>query len=83
MTWVKTGKKVTPEGTDVTYCLLGTSLSVVSQKRHIPHSNGNSGTWDYTDYHLYSFGKEIRTFHRLQDAKDFAEELARELEADS
>ena len=73
ITWVKTGKRVGPEGTTVIYSGLGTALSIESRKRHIPHANG-SGTWDHTTYWVLHNGREVKERYSLRDAKEYAEE---------
>lgn len=72
MTWTKCGRKVGPEGTTNTYALLGTTMTVESRKRHIPHANG-VGTWDYTSYFVLDNGREIVEKQNLSVAKEFAE----------
>lgn len=74
ITWVKTGKSVSAEGTTITYQGVGTDLSIESRKRHIPHA-GRSGTWDHTTYFVLKAGKELKERYSLRDAKEWAEVL--------
>lgn len=69
--WTRKGKTVGSEGTTVTYCGLGTTLSIESRKRHIPHANG-VGTWDHTSYWVIDNNREIKEMWTLKDAKEFA-----------
>ena len=75
MKWVKTGKTVSPEGTTVEYEAVDHPFTIESRKRHIPHANGRSGTWDYTSYFVLFLGREVAEKHSLKDAKEYAEEL--------
>lgn len=75
MIWEKIGKDVDANGTTVCYAAHGSSLTIESRKRHIPHANG-SGTWDHTSYFVMKDGVEIKEFYRLKDAKEFAEQEA-------
>lgn len=73
--WTKTEKTVNEEGTTITYeaeCPF--PLAVESRKRHIPHSNGRSGTWDYTSYFVVFYGKDVAEKHTLKEAKKYAED---------
>ena len=70
---IKEGKKTGPEGTTVFYSIPNSTITIESRKRHIPHNNGKPGTWDYTSYFVLNDGKEIKEFHSLRDAKEFAE----------
>lgn len=72
MYWRKWGKTVSSEGTTITYICLGTTLTIESRKRAIPHANG-IGTWDLTTYFVLDRDKVIREFSRLADAKEWAE----------
>ena len=72
MRWIKTGKTVSAEGTTITYQEDKGDLVIVSRKRHIHHANG-IGTWDYTSYWLLQRNKEIKEFHALKDAREYAE----------
>lgn len=72
--WIKTGKKVSKEGTDIRYespALPG--VMIESRKRHIPHANGNSGTWDHTSYSLIRPDGSEKEYWSLKDAKAAAE----------
>ena len=74
MTWFKSGKEVTNEGTTITYTLAGAvDITVESRKRHIPHANG-IGTWDHTTYCVLSNGKVLVLKSSLRDAKEYAED---------
>lgn len=68
MTWTKTGKRVGPEGTTITYSLSETDITIESRKRHIPHAN-REGTWDHTSYFVLIDGKEVAEKNSLADAK--------------
>lgn len=71
MKWIKAEKRVSKEGTTITYTG-DYGLTIESRKRHIPHAN-RSGTWDHTSYWLLKDGKEVKEFFSLKDAKEFAE----------
>ena len=71
--WTKTGKTVSPEGTTITYAGIGTTLTIESRKRVIPHAN-RSGTWEHTTYWLLDGGREIREYSLLAIAKERAQE---------
>lgn len=73
MTWIKTGKAVSNEGTTITYSLSGTDYTIESRKRHIPHAGGRSGTWDHTTYFVLDDVEEVIEKYSLADAKAFAE----------
>ena len=75
MKWVKMGKTVSPEGTTVIYEATDHPFTIESRKRHIPHSNGRSGTWDHTSYFVLFLGKEVAEKYSLKDAKEYVEEL--------
>lgn len=78
--WIRTGKKVTPEGSTITYEQVDHPIGqseyywfIESRKRHIPHS-GRSGTWDHTTYAvLMPGGFLINEFQSLKNAKEFVE----------
>lgn len=72
--WDKTGRKVGPEGTTITYTGAGTPLTIESRKRHIPHA-GRAGTWDHTSYFVLCNGREIAEKQSLADAKEFAADM--------
>lgn len=74
--WKKTGKIVSDEGTTITYTS-GTSYTIESRKRHIPHANG-IGTWDHTTYHIMRDGVEVGKQYSLSDAKYLAENMIEE-----
>lgn len=71
--WIKAGRTVSAEGTTVLYRYIGTPYSIESRKRHIPHANGNSGTWDFTSFVVTKGDEEITTKYSLRDAKAFVE----------
>lgn len=71
MKWKKTGKTVNADGTTITYSN-GTSTTIESRKRHIPHANG-VGTWDHTTYVVLEDGREVAQKNTLKDAKEFVE----------
>ena len=73
--WVKMGKTVSAEGTTITYEAVNHPLTIESRKRHIPHSGGKPGTWEYTSYFVLFLGKEMIEKHSLKDAKEYAEKL--------
>lgn len=70
--WEKTGREVNAEGTTIIYSGSGTTLTIESRKRHIPHANG-IGTWDHTSYFVLDDGKELAERYSLKDAKEYAE----------
>ena len=72
ISWEKTGKTVTPEGTTVVYEGVGTDITIESRKRHIPHANG-IGTWDHTSYFVLIDGKVVAEKQSLKAAKEYAE----------
>lgn len=84
MTWQKTGKIVSGEGTTVEYrpARVKINISVESRKRHIPHANG-VGTWDHTSYFVILNGDDVKEKCSLKDAKEYAEGLINEGPADS
>ena len=71
--WKKTGRTVNSEGTTITYSAVGTSYTIESRKRHIPHAGGRSGTWDHTTYWVLKDGVEVAEEYSLADAKYLAE----------
>ena len=76
--WKRTGRTVSKEGTTVIYHASGTDYTIESRKRHIPHSNGRPGTWDYTSYWVLKAGKEVVLKNSLAGAKEYAEKLMSE-----
>lgn len=76
--WEKVGKKVNAEGTTITYSGAGTTLTIESRKRHIPHANGREGFWDHTSYFVLMNGAELVEKHSLKDAKEYAERIGQE-----
>lgn len=72
MRWLKAGKTVNAEGTTIIYELENTGYTIESRKRHIPHANGRSGTWDYTSYFVLKNGQELIEKYSLKDAKEYA-----------
>ena len=80
MEWEKIDRNVNDEGTTITYRAKEDRRFIVqSRKRHIPHANGRSGTWDYTSYFVIVNGKEIAEKNSLKAAKEYAEEFIHEL----
>ena len=75
ITWTKGKKMECATGSTIRYHGLGTILTIESRKRHIPHANG-IGTWEYTSYWLQASGCDLKEFHTLRDAKEYAEEIA-------
>lgn len=75
ITWKKTGKEETSNGTIITYAGEGTDLRIESRKRLIPHAGGRSGGWMYTSYFVIRDGVEIAEKHSLKDAKEYVEAL--------
>ena len=71
MKWEKISKEVFAEGTDITYAAEGTPFEIQSRKRHVPHANGRSGTWDSTTYVVMCRGFDVKTFYSLKDAKEW------------
>lgn len=76
--WIKISKAVSAEGTTIAYAAVGTPLTIESRKRHIPHAN-NQGTWDHTAYFVIKDGEEVMEKQHLADAKQYAEELWRDM----
>lgn len=75
ITWIKTGKTVSREGTTITYTAKEhNSLTIESRKRPIPHASG-SGFWMHTSFFVLVDGSEIKERFSLRDAKAFAEDL--------
>lgn len=79
--WANMGKEVTRDCVTVFYEAKDAPLSIESRKRHIPHANGRSGTWDHTDFYLFKDGLPVckengcREFATLKAAKEYAEKL--------
>ena len=74
ITWTKMGRTVSAEGTTIEYAGLGTSLTIESRKRKIPHANG-SGFWWHTSYFVLDNGRELKEKYSLRDAKEYSEKL--------
>ena len=73
MIWTKIGTKISAlQGTTITYRLMGTSYTVESRKRPIPHAN-RPGTWEHTSYFVLKDGVELIEKFTLKAAKAFAE----------
>lgn len=70
--WKKNGKTINAEGRTIIYIMEGTTYTIESRLRHVPHAN-RVGTWDHTTYHLFKGGTEVKVFYSLADAKAFAE----------
>lgn len=81
MNWTKYSRSVTRDGTTVVYEQHSSDIPVYieSRKRHIPHANG-TGTWDYTSYFVVHGNEDIKEFHRLRDAKEYAENYIHDTE---
>ena len=73
ITWAKAGSRVSSEGRTTTYYGLGTTLTIESRLRHIPHANG-VGTWDHTTYFVMIGTEDLKERYSLKDAKEWAEE---------
>lgn len=72
MTWAKTGRVISQDGTTIIYTnLQEIGLTIESRKRHIPHANG-SGTWDHTSYWVLRDGEELKECYTLKAAKEWA-----------
>lgn len=74
MEWIKLGKTVNADGTTIMYELPGTTITIESRKRHIPHASG-VGTWDHTTYWVLDGGVEVKERFSLSDAKGYGEAL--------
>ena len=75
ITWIKTGKTVSSEGTTITYTAKEKPrITIESRKRPIPHASG-SGFWMHTSFFVLVDGSEIKERFSLRDAKAFAEGL--------
>lgn len=73
ITWEKTGRTVTEQGTTVAYTASNDRrFTIESRLRHIPHA-AKGGTWDHTSYFVLIDGVQQREFQRLRDAKEYAE----------
>ena len=75
--WVKIGRIEESEGSSVFRCGLGTTLSIESRKRYIPHAGGREGTWAHTTYFVLDNGKEVVEKYSLKDAMEYAEDYER------
>lgn len=76
MTWAKTGRVISQDGTTIIYTdLQETGLTIESRKRHIPHANG-SGTWDHTSYWVLRDGEELNECYTLKAAKEWGNRYA-------
>lgn len=73
MVWEKLSKSVRNDGTTITYGAKDSPFIIQSRKRHIPHANGRSGTWDHTTYVVMCRGFDVKTFYALKDAKEWVE----------
>lgn len=69
--WIKMGKTVTSEGSTNIYAYGDTGYTVESRKRHIPHANGRSGTWDHTSYFVVKDGADVKEFQTLKEAQEY------------
>lgn len=79
--WIKTGRTVTEDGSVTIYEADGhPAIRIESRKRQIPHANG-VGSWTFTSYFVLLDGEEVAEKMRLTDAKEYAEELIREVRA--
>ncbi len=68
-------KVVTEDGSTITYEVPGTTLTIESRKKHIPHANG-IGTWDHTTYFVIDeYGAELAEKYSLKDAVIFAAQV--------
>lgn len=75
ITWIKTRKTVSSEGTTITYTAKENQrITIESRKRPIPHASG-SGFWMHTSFFVLVDGSEIKERFSLSDAKAFAEGL--------
>lgn len=72
--WIKSGKKVTPDGTTNIYSGTDTPYTIESRKRKIPHAN-REGFWWNTSYFVLKDGAEVIEKYSLRDAKEYAENL--------
>jgi hypothetical protein len=75
--WKRTGRTVSKDGTTTIYHAAGTSFTIESRKRHIPHAN-RSGTWDHTSYWVLNNCEQLVEKQSLRDAKEYAEKLMEE-----
>lgn len=81
MNWIKTGRTATEDGSITTYAAEGhPAIRIESRKRQIEHA-ARGGTWAFTSYFVILDGEEVAEKMRLTDAKEFAEELIREVRA--
>ena len=74
MEWEKIGKKVTTEGTVITYRGQDPMVTVESRKEQIPRANG-SGTWAHTTFVVLVAGTPVHECQTLADAKLYAEQM--------
>lgn len=70
--WIKTGKTINDDARIITYSGQGTTLTIESVKRPIPHAN-RSGTWDFTSFFLIDNDKLVKEYNVLAYAKNEAE----------
>ena len=75
MKWEKTGRRVTPAGTDIDYSCGDPEINIQSRKRSIPHAGDRSGDWEHTTYWVRRRGEDVRQLQRLSDAREYAEKL--------
>lgn len=69
--WIRTSRRVTKDGTTITYENPESIYTIESRKRHIPHAGGRPGTWDHTSYFVMKDGVEIIEKYSLRDAKAY------------
>ena len=79
MIWSLISRSVSSEGTTTTYKLHGTGITIESRKRAVPHAN-RGGFWYHTTFFALCDGVELKEKQTLKDAKEWAEELARDQE---
>lgn len=76
--WIskRTNLKKTEEGIVAIYWIPKTVVEIHSRRNHIPHANG-VGFWTNNTFHVMVDGEELKAFHTLKDAKEYAEKLNR------
>ncbi len=73
--WIKTGRSVSASGTTITYQAEGAPITIESRKEQIPHANNRPGTWAHTTFVVLVKGMPVKAFHRICDAREYAEGL--------
>ena len=77
MEWEKIGKKVTAEGTVITYRAQDPMVTVESRKIEIPRAigSGKGGSWAHTTFVVLVAGTPVHECGTLAAAKAYAEKM--------